>query len=162
MAVLGREGREMLRKAKTGDVKTIHRMINLSSSEGEILPRSLVDIYNSLRDFYVYIDDANGEIVGICAMHIFWENLAEIRSLFVDHRYRKQGIGKKLVEACISEAITLDLYRIFTLTYQKGFFEKIGFHETDRVSLPEKIWSDCFKCPKYPDYCDEAAMIVEL
>jgi len=152
----------MLRKAKTGDVKTIHRMINLSSGEGEILPRSLVDIYNSLRDFYVYIDDGSGEIAGICAMHIFWENLAEIRSLYVDPRYRRRGIGKKLVEACVSEAITLDLYRIFTLTYQKGFFERIGFHETDRVTLPEKIWSDCFKCPKYPDYCDEVAMIVEL
>ncbi len=152
----------MLRKAKTGDVKTIHRMINLSSGEGEILPRSLVDIYNSLRDFYVSIDDGSGEIAGICAMHIFWENLAEIRSLYVDPRYRRRGIGKKLVEACVSEAITLDLYRIFTLTYQKGFFERIGFHETDRVTLPEKIWSDCFKCPKYPDYCDEVAMIVEL
>jgi amino-acid N-acetyltransferase len=152
----------MLRKAKTGDVKTIHRMINLSSGEGEILPRSLVDIYNCLRDFYVYIDDESGEITGICAMHIFWENLAEIRSLYVDPGYRKRGIGKKLVEACVSEAITLDLYRIFTLTYQKGFFERIGFHETDRMTLPEKIWSDCFKCPKYPDYCDETAMIVEL
>jgi len=152
----------MLRKAKTGDVKTIHRMINLSSGEGEILPRSLMDIYNSLRDFYVYIDEESGEIAGVCAMHIIWENLAEIRSLYVDPRYRKRGIGKKLAEACVSEAITLELYRVFTLTYQKAFFERIGFHETDRVTLPEKIWADCFKCPKYPDYCDEAAMIVEL
>ncbi len=152
----------MLRKAKTDDVKTIHRMINISSGEGEILPRSLVDIYSSLRDFYVYIDDESSEIAGICAMHIIWENLAEIRSLYVDPKYRRRGIGKKLTEACVSEAITLGLYRIFTLTYQKAFFEKLGFHETDRLTLPEKIWSDCFKCPKYPDYCDEAAMIVEL
>ncbi|HPK54003.1 MAG TPA: GNAT family N-acetyltransferase, partial [Smithellaceae bacterium] len=84
------------------------------------------------------------------------------RSLYVDENYRMRGIGKKLVEACISEAIALELYKIFTLTYKKDFFAKVGFREVDRTTLPEKIWSDCFRCPKYPDYCDEVAMIVEL
>ena len=152
----------MLRKAKTGDVKTIHRMIMQSAREGQILPRSLGDIYNCLRDFYVYIDEGNGSIAGVCAMHIVWEDLAEIRSLFVDENYRGRRIGRTLVEACISEAITLGLYKIFSLTYKKGFFEALGFHETDRKTLPEKIWADCFKCAKYPDYCDEASVIIEL
>jgi amino-acid N-acetyltransferase len=152
----------MLRKARIDDVKTIHRMINSSSGKGEMLPRSLMDIYNSLRDFFVYYNEDESQIIGICAMNIIWENLAEIRSLFVDENHRGKGFGRELVEACISEAITLGLFKIFTLTYKKEFFNKLAFKEIDRSLLPEKIWSDCFRCSKYPDYCDETAMIVEL
>lgn len=152
----------MLRKAKTGDVKWIHRIINLSAAKGEMLPRSLMDLYSCLREFYVYMEEEEGPIVGVVAMHLFWENLAEVRSLYVQDEYRRKGIGKKLVEACISEAITLGIYRIFALTYQKDFFTRMGFHEVPRTELPEKIWSDCFKCWKYPDFCDEFAMIIEL
>ncbi|MDD5723282.1 MAG: N-acetyltransferase [Syntrophales bacterium] len=151
----------MLRKAKVSDAKIIHQMINLSSNKGEMLPRSLMDLYGSLRDFLVYLDD-EGSLVGFCAMHIFWENLAEVRSLYVQEESRRSGIGRKLVEACISEAITLDLMRIFTLTYQTEFFNSLGFVVTDRSKLPEKVWSDCFKCSKYPDFCDEVAMVIEL
>jgi len=152
----------MLRKAKIRDVKSIHQMINASAGKGEMLPRSLMDIYGSLRDFFVYLDDKEQIVIGVCAMNIIWENLAEIRSLCVEERYRRQGLGRVLVEACISEAITLDLFRIFTLTYKREFFERLGFHEVQRSTLSEKIWSDCFRCPKYPDYCDEVAMIIEL
>lgn len=151
----------MLRKARIGDVKIIHRMINLSSGRGEMLARSLMDIYGSLRDFFVETDDG-GEIIGICALNIIWENLSEVRSLYVAEEHRMKGVGKRLVEACISEAITLQLYRIFTLTYKKDFFEKLGFTVVERTSLSEKIWSDCFRCTKYPDFCDEVALIIEL
>lgn len=151
-----------MRKARIGDVKTIHRMINVSSMKGEMLPRSLMDMYGNLRDFIVYIDEEKQSIVGTCAMSIVWDNLAEIRSLYVDDDYRKRGIATNLVEACISEAITLELFRVFSLTYQVEFFRKIGFVEVDKTTLPQKIWSDCFHCPKYPDYCDETAMIMEL
>ncbi|HOK06815.1 MAG TPA: N-acetyltransferase [Syntrophales bacterium] len=152
----------MLRKARIGDVKAIHKMINVSASREEILPRSLMDIYGSLRDFFVFTDDGTGAIVGICAMSIIWENLAEIRSLYVDEGHRFRGIGRTLVEACISEAITLELFRIFTLTFRVDFFRRLGFREVDRSALSEKIWTDCFRCSKYPDYCDEVAMIIEL
>lgn len=152
----------MLRKARIGDVKTIHRLINISSGKGEMLPRSLMDIYGSLRDFLIYQDEGKNEIIGICAMSIIWENLAEIRSLYVDEEHRRKGIGRDLVEACISEAITLELFRIFTLTYQHAFFRKLGFRYVERSTLPEKIWSDCFRCSKYPDFCDEVSMILEL
>ncbi|HQK78434.1 MAG TPA: N-acetyltransferase, partial [Syntrophales bacterium] len=135
---------------------------NVSASKEEILPRSLMDIYGSLRDFFVYYDDEEGLITGICAMSIIWENLAEVRSLYVDETFRRRGIGRILVEACISEAITLELFRIFTLTYKREFFQRVGFHAVNRSSLSEKIWTDCFRCPKYPDYCDEVAMIIEL
>ncbi len=151
----------MLRKARVGDVKTIHRMINISAQKGEMLPRSLMDIYGNLRDFFVYADD-DGSITGVCAMSIIWDNLAEIRSLYIDESFRRHGLGRKLVEACISEAITLDLFRVFTLTYKRDFFRRLGFKEVNRSTLSEKIWSDCFRCPKYPDFCDEVAMIIEL
>lgn len=152
----------MLRKAKVSDAKLIHRTINTSSQKGEMLPRSLMDIYGNLRDFFVYVDDGSMSIKGVCAMHVFWENLAEIRSLYVDEGCRERGIGRQLVEACFSEAASLELLSVFTLTYQKIFFEKIGFREVDKSFLPEKIWADCFKCPKYPDYCDEVAMLINL
>jgi len=152
----------MLRKARIQDVKTIHRMINSSAGKGEMLPRALTDIYKSLRDFFVFYNDDESRITGVCAMNIIWENLAEIRSLYVDEDHREKGVGRLLVEACISEAITIGLFKIFTLTYKKEFFAKLGFKEIDRELLPEKIWSDCFHCSKYPDYCDETAMIVEL
>jgi amino-acid N-acetyltransferase len=121
-----------------------------------------MDIYNSLRDFIVYCDEDDLQIIGICAMNIIWENLAEVRSLYVNENYRGKGIGRKMVEFCISEAITLELFRIFSLTYKREFFVKLGFKEVDRSTLPEKIWADCFRCSKYPDYCDEVAMIIEL
>jgi len=152
----------MLRKARIGDVRTIHRLINISSGKGEMLPRSLMDIYGSLRDFLIYQDEGRDEILGICAMSIIWENLAEIRSLYVDEERRREGIGRKLVESCLSEAITLELFRIFTLTYKQEFFGKLGFREVERSTLPEKIWADCFRCSKYPDFCDEVALILEL
>ncbi|MFA4917377.1 MAG: GNAT family N-acetyltransferase, partial [Syntrophales bacterium] len=124
----------------------------------------LMDIYRNLRDFFVYLDEETepARIVGICAMSIFWENLAEVRSLHVDKEYRNKGIGRKLIEACISEAIALELFRVFTLTSRKEIFAHLGFKEVDRSTLSEKIWSDCFRCSKYPDYCDEVAMIREL
>jgi amino-acid N-acetyltransferase len=151
----------MLRKAKIGDMKVIHKMINMSAGKGEMLPRSLMELYSDVRDFFVYTDD-DGAIAGFCAMHIFWENLAEIRSLYVEEKYRRRGIAKKLAEACVSEAITLDLFKIFTLTYQVEFFKNVGFVEVKKSTFPEKIWSDCLKCPKYPDYCDEISMIMDL
>ncbi|MCG6537466.1 MAG: N-acetyltransferase, partial [Syntrophales bacterium LBB04] len=128
----------------------------------EMLHRSLMDIYGSLRDFFIYYDEAQQQIQGICAMNIIWENLAEIRSLYVEENYRGRGIARTLVEACISEGITLELYRIFTLTNKQEFFRHLGFSAVDRSSLSEKVWSDCFRCSKYPDYCDEVAMVIEL
>lgn len=120
----------MLRKARIDDVKIIHRLINLSSGKGEMLPRSLMDIYGSLRDFFVYYDEDESRIIGICAMNIIWANLAEIRSLYVEESHRGKGVGRVLVEACISEAITLGLFKVFTLTYKKDFFSSLDLKKS--------------------------------
>jgi amino-acid N-acetyltransferase len=151
----------IIRKAKITDVKEIQKLIELSAKKGEMLSRSLSELYDNLRDYYVYEDDRANLLVGTCAMHICWEDLAEIRSLVVREEFGRQGIGTKLIEACISEAISLGMYRIFALTYKPEFFCKFGFKVVDKSVLPHKIWADCVRCVKFPG-CDEIAVLLEL
>jgi amino-acid N-acetyltransferase len=152
---------EMIRKARIGDVREIQKMLATHAQRGELLPRSLSELFDNLRDIFVYADDSPPHIMGTCSMHICWEDLAEIRSLVVRPSCQRRGIGRKLVEACISEAITLGLYRVLVLTYQVQFFAKLGFSVVDKGELPHKIWADCIKCVKFPE-CDETAMVLEL
>jgi amino-acid N-acetyltransferase len=100
-------------------------------------------------------------MVGICALHICWDDLAEIRSLAVRDEDRKKGIGAGLVRACLEEAKALGVNRVFALSYQPEFFERLGFKKVDKAVLPHKIWTDCLKCVKFPD-CDEVALVKEL
>ena len=148
-----------VRKAKITDVKAIHRLVNEFAKKGEMIPRSLNDLYENIRDIYVY--EERGEIKGVCALHILWEDLAEVRSLSVRLDAQGFGIGKKLVTTCIREAKTLGIKRIFALTYHPEFFEKIGFGVIDKSKLPQKIWGECLRCPKFPE-CDESAVIMNL
>ena len=150
-----------LRKSTIKDVPAIHALLMGCSRQELLLPRSYNELYNHLRDFFVIASDENTKILGCCALTITWENLAEVRSLVVDEILRQQGWGKRLVEACLSEALTLGLYRVFTLTYQKDFFLRLGFQEVNKNSLPQKVWADCLRCPKFPE-CDEIAMLIEL
>lgn len=149
----------MIRKARLNDVKEIQRLIKQYSTRGEILPRSLIELYDHLRDFFVYIK--NRKVVGICALHVCWEDLGEIRSLAVQEEMRKMGIGMALVKACLKEAKALGIKRVFALTYRPDFFERLNFKVVDKSILPHKIWTDCLKCVKFPD-CDEVAMLKEL
>jgi len=150
---------EMIRKARLKDVKDIQRLIKLYSGRGDILPRSLSELYDHLRDFFVFI--RNRRVIGICALHICWDDLAEIRSLAVQEEARNKGMGGELVEACLKESKGLGAKRVFALTYRPKFFEKIGFKRVDKTVLPHKIWTDCLKCVKFPD-CDEIAVVKEL
>ncbi|OGR21413.1 MAG: GNAT family N-acetyltransferase [Deltaproteobacteria bacterium RIFOXYB2_FULL_66_7] len=150
----------MIRKARMSDVKGIHGMIAEYARKGDMLPRSLADIYENLRDYFIFEDD-DGELVGSAAIHIMWEDLAEVRSLAVREGKMRRGIGTQLVESCISEAIVLGIGRVFALTYKPEFFEKLGFHVVDKAELPQKIWTDCLKCSKFPD-CDEVALVADF
>ncbi len=149
----------MIRKATISDVKAIQTLINQYADEGQMLPRSLNELYEGLRDFSLYIED--GIIAGVCALHISWEGLAEIRSLAVHPGRLRSGIGAKLVRHCLEEASQLGASRVFTLTYQPGFFKKLGFSDIDKKELPHKIWTDCLNCVKFPN-CDEHALILSL
>jgi len=146
----------MVEKAKIQDVPQIHRLINYFADRDEMLPRSLSEIYENVRDYFVY---RQGERMLACAaLHIIWSDLAEIKSVAVAKEYQKKGIGTTLVEACLKEAESLGIPTIFCLTYQPAFFEKFGLGQIDKMELPRKVWTECFRCPKFPD-CGEVALI---
>lgn len=149
----------MIRKAQIADVKDIQKLLMTFANRGDMLSRSLSELYESLRDFYVVEEE--GVILGAAALHIVWDDLAEVRSVAVTEDAGRKGIGSRLVQACISEAREIGLKRIFCLTYKPNFFAKHGFVLVDKAELPHKVWGDCIKCPKFPD-CDENAMILEL
>ena len=148
-----------LRKARIGDVPQIHTLVNSFATQGEMLGRSRSELYEGLRDFFVVEQD--GMVLGCSALHINWEDLAEVRSLAVAPELQGKGMGKTLVNACIEEARSLGIARIYALTYRPEFFEGIGFSRVPKESLPHKVWGDCLKCPQFPN-CDEDAVILEL
>lgn len=150
-----------LRKARISDVKSIHSLLMGYSKQELLLPRSYSELYSHLRDYYIIAENDGPAVLGCCALSIVWENLAEIRSLAIVPELRNQGWGRKLVDACLSEAITIGIYKVFTLTYQKDFFKKMDFVEITKDVLPQKVWADCLRCPKFPD-CDEIAMLMEM
>ncbi len=149
----------MIRKARISDVKVIQSLVNYYAESGQMLPRTLNELYENLRDFSVF--EENGSIVGACALHVSWDGLAEIRSLAVSPDMAGKGIGSRLVRHCLSEAAELGAARVFVLTYQDGFFRKLGFVDVDKKELPHKIWTDCLNCVKFPN-CDESSLIVTL
>jgi amino-acid N-acetyltransferase len=151
-----------IRKAVIKDIKTIHEILNNYADQGLLLPRSLSELYDHLRDFFVLEDsDKNHMVYGVSGLRICWEDLAEIKSLAISEEQKGKGFGTLLVEACLEDARSFGLARVFALTYIPNFFKKFGFREIEKSALPHKIWSDCLKCPKFPD-CDEVAMIIEL
>ena len=149
----------MIRKALIPDVREIHRLLLDYARDGLLLSRSLAELYESLRDFYVY--EIDGKVVGTAALNICWEDLAELRSLAVHPDFNGRGAGRELVLACLAEARLLGLRRVFALTYKQAFFEKLGFTVIEKSQLPHKIWGDCMKCAKFPD-CDEIALSIDL
>ncbi len=152
----------MIRKALIQDVKPIHRLLSYYADQGLLLPRSLSELYDHLRDHFVVEDKSSQHaIIGVSALGICWEDLAEIRSLAIAKDEQGKGLGSQLVETCLEEARSLGLKRVFTLSYVPDFFSKLGFKEVEKSILPHKIWGDCLKCPKFPD-CDETAMMIDL
>jgi len=151
----------MIRKATIHDVKAIHSILVLYSQQGSLLGRSLSDLYDQIRDFFVYVNPDNNAVTGVCALHICWGDIAEIRSLAVVKPYSHKGIGTMLVHACVSEARELGIQRLFVLTYVVDFFKKFGFYVVNKAVLPHKVWADCINCIKFPD-CDEEALILDL
>jgi len=107
------------------------------------------------------VAEVNSVIVGCCALQVIWSDLVEIKSLTVEKGHFGKGIGRSLVEACLEKANEMCLKKIFTLTLEPEFFEKLGFERVPKEALPMKVWSDCAKCPKQ-DHCDEIALVYEL
>lgn len=146
----------MLRKAVISDVKKIQALINRFASEDLMLARSLNELYENLRDFWVV--ELNKKIVGCCALHVSWDDLAEIKCLAVEKRHQKQGLGKELVATCLEEARQLGSKKVFVLTYKPAFFKQFGFRRVKHAELPHKIWAECIKCSKFPN-CQEISLL---
>ena len=146
-------------KARISDVKQIHKLVNSHASKGEMLPRALSELYENIRDLFIIRQ--GDKVIACAALHIFWDDLGEIRAAAVASDMQSKGLGAKLVKACLDEAGSLGLSKVFCLTYQPGFFEKCGFKIVDKAELPQKVWGECMRCPKFPD-CDEVALICSL
>jgi amino-acid N-acetyltransferase len=143
-------------KAKIADAPQIHKLVNGFAEKGLMLARPLSEIYESIRDFFVIRE--GGEIIACAALHISWSDLAEIRSVAVAENKQKKGLGARLVSACLKEAEELGIKTVFCFTYQPEFFRRYKFKDIDKMELPRKVWTDCFRCPKFPN-CDETSLI---
>ena len=130
------------------------------SDQRELLPRPISELYENLQQFYVMEHD--GAVVGTCALYVTWDNLAEIKALAVQEAYRGKGLGKQLMDACIQDAHTLGIGRLFTLTLRAGFFERFGFQHVAKDQLPHKVWTECVRCVYFPNRCVEYAMVLDL
>jgi len=143
-------------KATIRDAEDMHRLINYFASRDEMLPRPLSQIYENIRDYFVIRQDRR--VVGCGALHVMWSDLAEVKSVAVSEDHQSQGIGSGLVQACLNEAADIGVPIVFCLTYKPAFFKRFGFAEVDKMTLPRKVWTECYHCPKFPN-CDEVAMV---
>ena len=143
-------------KANITDVTQIHKLINGFADKGLMLARPLSEIYESIRDFFVIRE--RDEVVACAALHIAWSDLAEIRSVAVAEDKQRKGYGAKLVDACLEEAESLGIETVFCFTYRPEFFKSRKFVDIDKMELPRKVWTDCLRCPKFPN-CDEIALV---
>lgn len=148
----------MIRKATIKDIKSIHLLLRDYGAKGLLLSRPLSQLYDHVRDFWVFVDTERDSVIGCCALQFCWEDMAEIRSLAVDEKHGRKKIGSQLINAALEEAKKFHIKKVFTLTYQPEFFSKFGFNEINKSELPHKIWADCISCVKFPD-CDETAMM---
>ena len=146
-------------KAEIGDAQAIHDIVNLYAQRGDMLPRTLGEVYENLRDFFVIRDGER--FLGCVALHIVWADLAEVKSLAVPEDTQARGLGSLLVNACIEEGRRLGLQRLFALTYRPAFFERLSFEQADVMTLPRKVWNECYRCPKFPS-CNEIAVVRDL
>lgn len=146
------------RKPTFADVDQMYDLIAGYAAQGFMLPKPYNVLYETLREFVVA--EADGKIVGIGALHLTWNELAEVRSMAVHPDFSRQGIGSAIVKKLLAEGRVVGVKKFFTLTYRPEFFKSLGFALTEKESLPHKIWKECIDCPKFAN-CDEIAMTLE-
>ena len=155
-------GKPMVRKARLTDVGGMHRIINYYAEEQRMLPKTELQLYENLRDYSVVTDSGSQDSVLACgALHLYWENLAEIRAIAVDPDRTHKHLGTVLVENLLKEARTWGIKRVFVFTYEPKFFSRFGFEKVEHRALPLKVYNECFHCPKF-NMCDEIAMVLDL
>ncbi|GHT61371.1 acetyltransferase [Endomicrobiia bacterium] len=148
-----------LRSAKVTDVKEMHKLVERYANNKEMLHRSLNAVYENIQEFVVLENE--GQIVGCGALHVSWSDLAEVKALAVAEEFKRQGLGRKIVEKLQENAIALGIYKIFTLTFKPEFFIKLGYKVILKETLPRKIWNECINCYLFPD-CGEVPLLISL
>lgn len=146
------------RKPTFADVDEIYNLIAGYAAQGFMLPKSYNVLYETLREFVVA--ELDGKIVGVGALHLTWNELAEVRSMAVHPDFSRRGIGSAIVKKLLEEGRAVGVKKFFTLTYRPEFFKSLGFELTTKKSLPHKIWKECIDCPKFAN-CDEIALTLE-
>ena len=146
------------RSAVFADVEDIYNLIAGYAAQGLMLPKPHNVLYENIREFVVAVEVETEKIVGTGALHLTWNELAEVRSMAVHPDYKRQGIGAEIVKRLLVLGEEVGVKKFFTLTYSPEFFQSLGFRITTRESLPHKIWKECIDCPKFAN-CDEIAMI---
>ncbi len=149
----------MIRNATMQYAEAILTLVNQNAREGLMLPKSPYAVYQNIPNFVVW--EEGGEVIGCCRLAIVWSDLAEIASLAVRAENQGKGVGRALVQNLARRAVDLKLKRLFALTYQAAFFQKCGWSEVPRESLPHKVFGDCLNCPK-ADCCDERAFVWDV
>jgi len=148
------------KKPKIADIKAMQELVKKEVEAGIILNRTPNEMATNIRSYIIALVD--NKIVGFLALHIHTVELAEIRSMIVGENFRGLGIGSKLIELAVKEAQNLGLKDILVLTYSKSLFEKSGFVEIPKETIPEtKIWADCIKCKHFP-ICNEVSLIKKI
>ncbi len=151
-----------VRKARVSDVPAIHKLINHYADRQLMLPKTNLQLYENLRDYSVAVSPEDDSVVLACgALHLYWQNLAEIRAVAVVPDTASKGVGTLLVESLIEEARDFELEQVFVFTYVPGFFSRFGFIQVEHRSMPLKVYNECFHCPKF-NTCDELAMVLHL
>ena len=152
----------VVRKARLTDVNDMFRMINHYAEMQLMLPKTQLQLYENLRDYSIATDEsAPNRILGCGALHIYWENLAEIRALAVAPGITGRGVGTSLVMELLNEARGLEIEQVFVFTYEPKFFGRFGFIQVEHRTMPLKVYNECFHCPKF-NKCDELAMVLHL
>jgi amino-acid N-acetyltransferase len=152
----------IIRKARLADVNEMHRIINRYAESQLMLPKTQLQLYEHLRDYSVAVEaSAPDLLLGCGALHIYWENLAEIRAIAVAPGMTRKGIGTVLVDRLIAEARELGIEQVFLFTYEPKYFHRFGFIQVEHSAMPIKVYNECFNCPKF-NQCDEIAMVMHL
>jgi amino-acid N-acetyltransferase len=142
------------------DVNAMQDLVKNEVEKGVILLRTADEMATTIRSYTAV--EVDGILAGFCALHIHSIHLAEIRSLVVSEKFQGLGLGKGLVSKCLQEGECLKVSEVLSLTYQKDFFEKLGFNVISKESIPEhKIWADCIRCKHFP-VCDEIALLYKI
>jgi amino-acid N-acetyltransferase len=127
-----------------------------------MLPKTQLQLYENLRDYSIVTEPSAPYRVLACgALHIYWENLAEIRAVAVAPGITRSGIGTRLIEHLLEEARELEIEQVFVFTYEPKFFGRFGFIQVEHRTMPLKVYNECFHCPKF-NKCDELAMVLHL